>query len=270
MAPKINPAIYQVANVIAVLATFIFNILVNVLPLNGVNTGQVSDSYPSLFTPPGYVFSIWGAIYTLQIIFMVYQVRASQRKESYLGQISFLYLLAGLVNILWLINFHYSYGVPSLFVLTPLPIALLLVVLLLTYVRLGIGKKEVSRNQKLAVHLPVSVYVGWISLANIADIAPTLNILIPGIPMDTQALWTAAVIIVALLITLLMLILRRDFAFGLVVIWATIGIALKQIATPVIFATALAAALIVAISIAILPFLRKSGLTAYYMVRSHH
>jgi len=270
MAPKINPVIYQAVNVIAVLATFIFNILVNVLLLNGVNTGQVSDSYPSLFTPPGYVFSIWGAIYTLQIIFMVYQVRASQRKESYLSQISFLYLLAGLVNILWLVNFHYSYGVPSLFILTPLPITLLLVVLLLTYVRLGIGKKEVSRNQKLAVHLPVSVYVGWISLANIADIAPTLNILIPGIPMDTQALWTALVIIVALLITLLMLILRRDFAFGLVVIWATIGIALKQIAVPVIFGVALATAIIVAISIVVLPFLRKSGFVAYYMVRPGH
>ena len=270
MAPKINPVIYQAVNVIAVLATFIFNILVNVLPLNGVNTGQVSDSYPSLFTPQGYVFAIWGAIYTLQIIFMVYQVRASQRKESYLGQISFLYLLAGLVNILWLVNFHYSYGVPSLFIVTPLPIALLLVVLLLTYVRLGIGKKEVSRNQKLAVHLPVSVYVGWISLANIADIAPTLNILIPGIPLDTQALWTALVVIVALLITLLMLILRRDFAFGLVVIWATIGIALKQIAIPVIFATALATAIIIAISIVVLPFLRKSRFVAYYMVRPGH
>jgi hypothetical protein len=270
MSSKINPLVYQVANVIAVLATFIFNILVNILPLNHVYTYQVSDFYPSLFTPPGYVFSIWGVIYTLWIIFMVYQVRTSQRKEAYLSRISFLYLLTGLFNILWLINFHYSYGVPSLFLLTPLPIVLLLLSLLVTYVRLGVGKREVSRNQKLAVHLPVSVYLGWISLATIADIAPALNILVPGIPMDVQALWTGVVIVIALLIAMLMLILRRDFAFGLVVIWATIGIALKQIAIPIIFDAALVSAVIVAISIVALPFIRKSGLTAYYLVRSGH
>jgi hypothetical protein len=268
MVVKVNPVVYQAANVVAVLATFIFNILVNVLPLNGVTTGKVSDSYPSLFTPPGYVFSIWGAIYALQLIFMIYQVRASQRKESYLREISFLYLLGGFLNIVWLIAFHYSYGAPQILLFTPLPIALLLVVLLLTYVRLGIGKKEISRNQKLAVHLPVSVYLGWISLANIANIASLLNVLISGIPLETQALWTAAVIVVALLITLLMLILRHDFAFGLVVIWATVGIALKQIAISVIFATALAAVVIVAISIFILPFLRKSELVVYYVGRS--
>jgi tryptophan-rich sensory protein len=85
--------------VIAVIGTISFNALVNILPLNGINAGAVSDYYPNLFTPPAYVFLIWGVIYVLMGIFLIYQVRASQRKESYLSEIGYLYLLGALFNI---------------------------------------------------------------------------------------------------------------------------------------------------------------------------
>ncbi|MEM3470299.1 MAG: tryptophan-rich sensory protein [Thermoproteota archaeon] len=180
-----------------------------------MTTGAVSDSYPNLFTPPGYVFAIWGVIYVLLTIFMVYQARVSQRKEEYLGEIGFLYLLGAAANILWLIGFHYSYGNPSLFVFSSIPIVVLLATLLLIYVRLGVGVKKTSMVQKLAVHVPVSVYLGWISLATIANIASVVNVLMPSIPLDIQALGTVVVILVALTITLLMLVRRRDFATAL-------------------------------------------------------
>jgi hypothetical protein len=142
--------------------------------------------------------------------------------------------------------------------------------LLAIYQRLGIGKREVSRNQKLAVHLPISVYLGWISLAITANIASVLNVLIPGIPMPTQALWTALVIIVALIITVLMICTRRDFTFGLVVIWASIGIALNRMAIPLIFTTSVATAVIVAILILLAPFLAKKGILDFYMMPRNH
>jgi hypothetical protein len=89
----------QYANVVAVVLAIAWNSLVNILPLNNVNTGFVSDSYPNLFTPPGYVFAIWGVIYTLAIIFMVYQVRPSQRCADYLWKIGRLYLVSSLINV---------------------------------------------------------------------------------------------------------------------------------------------------------------------------
>jgi len=242
MDSKVNPAVLQMVNAAAIVVTILSNSLVNILPLNGVTTAMVSDSYPNLFTPPGYVFAIWGVIYVLLALFMVYQSRASQRKEEYLGEIGFLYLLGAAANILWLIAFHYSYGNPSLFIFTPFPITALLVILLLTYVRLGVGVKKVPAGQKLAVHTPVSVYLGWVSLATIANIASVINVLSPSIPPDTQALGTAAVILIALAITLLMLVKRRDFAYSLVVVWASIGIALKQASIPIVYWTALLAA----------------------------
>ena len=265
---KISPVVFQMANVVAVIAALVLNTLANALPLNGVTTGRVSDSYPNLFTPPGFVFSIWGVIYALAIVFMIYQVRPSQRSEAYLSQIGFLYLIGAVANTSWLFIFHYSYGVSQLFLVSLVPMAVLLLCLLSIYQRLGIGKREVPRNQKLAVQLPISVYVGWISLAIIANIASALNVIVPGIPDVTQALWTGLVIVVALVISVLMISIRRDFAFGLVVIWASIGIAANRIAIPVIFVTSVATAVILAILILVGPFLKKTGIVDFYMLRS--
>jgi benzodiazapine receptor len=270
MSSKVNSTVYQTANVTAVIAVLIMNTLVNILPLNGVTTGKVSDSYPNLFTPPGYVFSIWGVIYTLAIVFMIYQARPSQRSEPYLTQIGFVYLIGAVANVFWLFIFHYSYGVPQLFVVTLVPMTVLLLCLLAIYQRLGIGKREVSRNQKLTVHLPISLYLGWISLAIIANIASVLNVLIPRIPMPTQALWAALVGVVVLMITILMVWTRRDFAFGLVVIWASVGIALNRIAIPLIFTTSVATVVIIAILILLAPFLRNRGIIDFYMIRGNH
>jgi benzodiazapine receptor len=270
MLLRINPIVYQTANVVAVIAVLIVNMLSESLPLNDVTTAQVSNSYPNLFTPPGYVFSIWGVIYVLAIVFMIYQGRPSQRNDGYLTRIGFLYFVGALANMCWLLVFHYSYGVPQLLAASLIPMTMLLLCLLSIYQRLGIGKILVPRNQKLAVHLPISVYLGWISLAMIANVASALNALILGIPMPTQALWTAIVIVVALVITALMVWTRRDFAFGLVVIWASIGIALNRIAIPLIFATSIIVAAIAAILIIVAPFLRKKGISDFYMVRSDH
>ena len=268
MSSKVNPVVYQTANVIGVVGALVVNMLANALPLNGVTTGQVSDSYPNLFTPPGYVFSIWGVIYALAVVFMVYQARTSQRSEAYLVQIGFLYLVGAVANVSWLFIFHYSYGVPQLFVVSLVPMAVLLLCLLCIYQRLDIGRREVPRTQKLVVHLPISVYLGWISLAIIANIASVLNVLFPSIPEPTQALWTAFVVVVAFVISALVVLTRRDFAFGLVVVWASVGIAFHRVVVPVIFATSIASALILVILIVVAPFAKKASIVEYYMVRS--
>lgn len=239
--------------------------MAEIIPVNGVNSGEVSDFYPSLFTPPGYVFSIWSVIYTLLIVFMVYQALPSQRAASYLKPTAVFFVLGGIINNSWLILFHYAFGQPAIYVFTPILIGLFLVLMLYTYVKMDIGMVNVPLKQKIAVHLPISVYAGWISLAVIANIASVLNVVVPGIPLATQELWTALVIIVALVITILMLIIRRDAAYGLVVIWATVGIATKQSAIPIIYFAALGTALIIALAILLLPLITRKGFSKFYL-----
>ncbi len=235
---------YQIANSVAVILTIIMNALANILPFNEVTTGQVSDSYPTLFTPPGYVFSIWGIIYLLSIVFLIYQIRPSQRKNNYLKEIGLSYLVSAIMNISWLFAFHYSYGVSSIYFASVLILLLLLLVLIRIYVKLRVGDSRVPFYEKLAVHLPFSVYLSWISLASIAGIASALNILIPNISMTNQAFGTAIMIIVAVILSSLMLFKRRDLAFVLVVIWALVGIAFKQIDIQLIFWTAISSTLL--------------------------
>ena len=101
---------FQIINIFAVVFTVVLNLLANILPFNGVNTGAVADSYPNFFTPPGYVFAIWGVIYILLFVFAFYQAKANQVSEDYLGKIGYLYIIGAVLNVAWLILFHYSVG----------------------------------------------------------------------------------------------------------------------------------------------------------------
>ena len=172
---RTNFRLLQYANVVAVILAVVWNSLANILPLNNVSTRLVSDSYSNLFTPPGYVFSIWGVIYTLAIIFMLYQVRLKEQSAAYLGKIGWLYLASAVINVVWLGFFHYSYGVTPLYLASTGILIVLLVDLLLIYVKLGIGGETVPRGLKLAVHFPMSIYLGWISVATIAAIAAAIK-----------------------------------------------------------------------------------------------
>ncbi len=261
---------FQIINIIAIIFTIAMNALSNILLFGGVNTGEAADRFFSYFTPPGYVFSIWSIIYTLQFVFIVYQARSSQVNEEYLGKISYLYLISGFFNVTWLIAFHFAVDTPILLLLTEPLMLGILVTLLYTYVRLGIGVSEVPINQKIAVHLPVSVYVGWISVATIANTASVLNEYLT-IPLDTQYLWTALVLVVALLLAILMLVLRKDIAYSLVVVWAAIGIYVKWTTVeviPLIYWPALIVAIIILIAIIIVPLAMRKNIVDYYLVRN--
>lgn len=268
MSIKNNPIIFQILNAITVISVIIINILANALPLFGVNTGQVSDAYPNFFTPAGYVFSIWFIIYIQAIIFMIYQVRSSQRDKAYLTQINFFYFFAGLANMAWIFAFHFSYAFmvynPPYFLGSVILLLVVFLMLLVSYLRLSIGIKPLQRSEKLAVHLHFSVYLGWISVATIAALASAINLIIPGIPAEIQHIATATMLVIALLLTLLMIYLRRDYGFALVILWAGVGIAVKQLLIPVIAYTAIAIAIILVIALIIIPYIKKSNPIQFY------
>jgi len=206
---------------------FILLILVNSLAgsttlIGGQNTASVSDSNPTLITPAGYVFSIWGVIYVLLGIFVIYQALPSQKGE-YQEKIGFFFILSSLFNIVWLFLWQYEFLVFSVILMF-----MLLSSLIAIYLRLGIGKSKVSLRERIAVHLPFSIYLGWITIASIANVATTLvSVNWNGLGIAPET-WAILIIVVALLITLVVTVTMVDFAYGLVVIWALMGIAVKQ------------------------------------------
>lgn len=208
--------------------TFLFTVLVNGLAgsttiLGGKNTAQISDANPTLITPAGYVFSIWGVIYILLGIFVVFQALPSQKGKDYQKRIGWLFILSSLLNIAWLFLWQFEYLSLSVVLMF-----LLLATLIAIYLRLNIGKSAASLREKLAVHVPFSVYLGWITIASIVNVAVTLvSVNWDGFGINPET-WAALIIIIALLITLLVIAIRKDVAYGLVIIWALVGIAVKQ------------------------------------------
>jgi benzodiazapine receptor len=191
--------------------------------LGGKSTAEISDANPTLITPAGYVFSIWGIIYILLGIFVVFQALPSQKGKDYHERISWLFVLSSLLNIVWLFLWQFEYLGLSVVLMF-----LLLATLIAIYLRLNIGKSAVSLREKLAVHVPFSVYLGWITIASIANVAVALvSMKWDGFGIS-QETWAFLVIIVALLITLLVIVTRKDVAYGLVIVWALVGIAVKQ------------------------------------------
>lgn len=81
------------------------NALANILPIGGMNTGAVSDSYPNLFAPAGITFSIWGFIYLLLALHTLYQFTNKDKKV--LNTVGLLFALSSVANSLWIFCWHY-------------------------------------------------------------------------------------------------------------------------------------------------------------------
>jgi hypothetical protein len=231
MTPRGKKRILQAGNILAVMLTILINALAVILPLNGKTTQALSDNLPNLFVPAGITFSIWSIIYILWIVFAFYQIRDFFKKEEvgmpFLQQISFLFILSSVANSAWIFLWHYEYVGLSL-----LMMIVLLISLLLIYQRLNIGRSTVPMTEKLCVHVPMSVYLGWITVATIANVTAFLvSVNWDGFGIE-PFIWTIVIIAVGTLLTYLMLALRKDIAFGLVVLWAFFGIWMKRMAQP--------------------------------------
>lgn len=214
-------ALLPILNIVAYLAMVLVNILSNTLPLNGRTAGEISDALPSYFTPAGYTFSIWGLIYLALLGYTVYQALPAQRRAPFQRRIGPLFIISSLANIGWLFAWHYGF-----YVLSVLTMLSLLITLIAIYVRLDIGCHEasISWQQKLSVHTPFSLYLGWITVATIANISSVANYLgWNGFGINGPA-WSAIMMFAAVVIAGLLLLRRSDLAYAAVLVWALFGI----------------------------------------------
>jgi len=221
-----NSFFLKLANILAFSFTIVINALAGSTTLiGGKVTAEISDANFTLITPAGYVFSIWGVIYILLGIFVVYQALPSQKGKDYQNRIGWLFVLSSIINIAWIFLWQFEYLIFSVAL-----IFMLLATLIAIYLRLDIGKSKVELREKIAVHLPFSTYLGWITIASIANVATALvSISWDGLGINPET-WASLIIIIALLLSLIVLATRKDVAYGLVIVWAFTGISVAQTA----------------------------------------
>lgn len=229
MTKRESRLVLAVANVVGFVAVVVVNVLAVTLPIAGKDTGQLSDQYPNLFVPAGLTFSIWGVIYLALAAFvaygLVFPLQREAPAESFMERIGALFLVTCAANIGWIFSWHYEL----------LPLSLLLMVLLLgsliaLYLRLDIGRSGNARAVKYLIHLPVSLYLGWISIATIANVTALLVAYHWGGFGAAGYVWAVSMMGVGIALAAVMLFLRRDLFYSLVVDWALLGIYLKRVA----------------------------------------
>ncbi|KOR77317.1 hypothetical protein AM232_01600 [Bacillus sp. FJAT-21352] len=214
----------SIINLIFYLFVVTMNFLANFLPLNGQTSGEISDKLDVLFTPAGYVFSIWGLIYFLLAIWVFRQLLSKyQKSPAYKASFPW-FALSCVLNGAWLLAWHYEHFLLSVFI-----IIALLVTLMAIYTNI---KKVEHTTFDL---FPFSVYTGWVSVATIADISYYLTYINwDGFGVSAST-WTIVLLITATILTFVFAGKNRDWCYPLVFVWAFIGIGIRNSdANPVI------------------------------------
>jgi hypothetical protein len=244
----------QISVIITVLATLVINVLANALPINGQNTGEISDRFKVYFVPAGYVFAIWGLIYVGLIAYAIYQAIPSQRSNDRLRSTGWWVSLGGLANIAWIFLWHYNQ-----FTLTLVAMLILLATLIITYLNLGTGRSKASTTETWMARVPFSIYLGWISVATVANITDVLDFIKWDRFGIAPEIWMGVVLLVVWVITAIMNFTRRDIAYTLVILWALVGIAIKQSGVPAVVIPTWVTFGLVALTLAIALFRPKKA-----------
>jgi hypothetical protein len=247
----------KIVVVLALVATIAINGLANALPLNNLTTGEISDRFQVYFVPAGYVFSIWGVIYLTLAAYAVYQALPAQSENPRLNSIVEPFALSCVANVAWLFLWHYER-----FPLTLAAMLALLFLLIVIYLRLGIGRSQVSPAEKWLVHIPFSIYLGWVTVATIANVTTVLNYL-GWDGWGAPQVWAVVMLIAGAIIASAVGFTRGDAAYMLVIVWAFVGIAIKHAETSLVSVAAWVMAAVVAAMAVVGPLFYKNRIAAH-------
>ncbi|HEY0680142.1 MAG TPA: hypothetical protein VGD17_17780 [Chitinophagaceae bacterium] len=231
MAPYFRIGLLQILNILAFAAVIIVNGLADFLPINGQTTGEISNRYPNLFVPAPVTFAIWAIIYSFLFLFCFYQgsslfeyeKKFIDKKEKVVARIGYRFVLSCILNISWILAWHYNQLLLSV---------LIMLGLLSTLISIfqKIHSEGIYGNKKARwfVYAPFSIYLGWISIATIANITAYLvSIGWTGWNVE-EWIWTVIMVIAGTILGVAMLLRRNNVFYAVTVVWALAGIILKQ------------------------------------------
>lgn len=219
-------SLYTPLNVLGLGIMLFLNTMAVVLPLNGYNTGELSDKYPNLFVPTGLTFAIWGLLYFCLIGFVIYGFLIDRsntnRHENPMKSISPIFFVSCVLNAAWIVCWHYLLVAQSVIVMV-----LLLLSLVVLYERLY-DRRFSTIVESFFVKGTISLYLGWISVALIANVTAywvSTNATSYGL---SEITWTILLISIAAGLSLYFSIFKKDVLYSAVILWALYGIYLKH------------------------------------------
>lgn len=205
---------------VSLLVMIFFNYLSNAIPFNGQTTSEITNRLTVLFTPAGYVFSIWGLIYILLGVWIFRQVPKKRRELSLYVEATPLFVLSCILNIAWLFSWHYEFFITSIVIMGSLLITL-------TYLY-----RTVKREARSYLDVfPFSIYLAWICVATVANISYVLVYFEWGQIGLSSNLWAIIMLVFTSILAITFRLKKRDPLFSLVFVWAFIGIGTRNLAS---------------------------------------
>ncbi len=232
---------------VTTVATIAVNGLANALPIAGRLTGEISDAFPVIITPAGYVFAIWGLIYLGLAAYAVWQSLPAQATNRRARAIAVPVAIGNLANLSWILLWHHFWIGTSL-----VAMLVLLATLVLVYLRLrprpgtSLAVGEVGQAERVLARGTFSVYLGWITIATVANVTVVLwdagwRERLLGLPPQA---WGVVALLVATALGARMLLRYRDLAYAAVLVWAFVGVVVAQSSSVFVAATAVVGALV--------------------------
>lgn len=235
------------------------NAFANILPLNNVSTGDVSNAYTNLFAPAGITFAIWAVIYVAlggHVLFQFRQKFYSPETGAMVQKMRIWFTVSNIANVLWVFSWHFDQMGLSL-------VWMLVILVALIKCNLLLHTAKLTAHERRWIQVPFSLYFGWITIATIANVTTwlvSLNWQGFGLRED---LWTSLIVLVGLAITTRTIIKFRDITYGVAILWAFTGILIKHLtksgfdgAYPMVIATVVFAIVAVIASLILISYQR--------------
>jgi len=220
---------FKIMNVVSAVAFFmalVLNGLANILPINGLETGVISDTYANYFAPIGLTFSIWAVIYTLLAIYVGWRLKHLKDDQDtpfhrHLFKLDIAFTISSFANAGWILAWHYL----------QFPLSLMLMLILfaaLVYMNLAF-----HGDTSLAT-IPFRIYFGWITVATVANVTTMIvadanqyRWLWNGGEVSQQIM-TSVILVITILIGVVTIVRKKDPYYGSVIVWALFGIYLRH------------------------------------------
>jgi hypothetical protein len=239
--------LFAIINVVALGITLSVNFLATGLPLNGQTPSEIAKRFDSYFIPADFTFSIWGPIYLGLLAFVAYPFLPQQRGSQAMTGIGGLFAVSCIANAAWILLWHYEY-----FFVSPLLMLLMLGSVATIYIRLNIGRSQIDTRDWWLLQMPISLYLGWLTVATISNISIVLELSNwDGWGLSEED-WMLVMLAVTTMLAILVARLRRDVVFLLVLIWALTGIAVKHAIVREVFFGSVAASAVIGLLIVLI------------------
>ncbi len=221
--------LWAVLNTLATIALIAWNYIGGTGLIFEQSIGDISDRYQTAFTPADYAFSIWGLIFTMQLIFCAHQLKRafvdgprSLERVAYILLIGPIYLIAQIACGAWLVAWLNEAILGSLEIMIVLFAALMTLI-----VRLNLERDDPPWGVIGCVWWPISIYAGWISVALLANFSSWLYYV--GAEWTRGGGWALGLGVLLSGFHIFMVFSRNMREFSMVAVWALIALAVRYL-----------------------------------------